>query len=269
MKMNMLTESIRKFMGWCPNAKAYEARQHVHLKNTNSDTPERARRKNKDTKISKTTLAVIGLVFLSFVLSICFYSLMPEQMATHWNFQGEVDGYMSKFWGLFLTPVVIAGLAIMFLVIPRIDPRKEKIAALGIYYDGTAVIVILFMVIFHLQILLWNVGTRISLNFILSAGIGLLFYYIGILMENVEKNWFIGIRTPWTLSSDRVWKKTHRLGSKLFRIAGIIAILGVFFSRLAVFFIVVPAFLVTGLTVVYSYIEYKKIQRDEESDLKS
>jgi len=92
------------------------------------------------------------------------------------------------------------------------------------------------MIAIHLQILLWNIGIRISPNAVLPVGIGLLFYHIGILMENAERNWFIGIRTPWTLSSDRVWRKTNRLGGKLFRSAGIAAIFGVFFPELALFF---------------------------------
>jgi len=217
----------------------------------------------------KTTLTVTGLILLSFILSIYFYPQVPEQMATHWNSKGEVDGYMSKFWGLFFMPVVITGLAIMFLVIPRIDPKKENIEKFRKYYDGFIIIFILFTVAIHLQIILWNIGIRISPNAVLPAGIGLLFYYIGILMENAERNWFIGIRTPWTLSSDRVWRKTNRLGGKLFKIAGIIAIFGTFFSEFAVFFIIVPAFFIAGFTVVYSYVEYQKELKETDSQIKT
>ncbi|MCC4770905.1 DUF1648 domain-containing protein [Methanosarcina sp. DH2] len=206
----------------------------------------------------KATAAITGLVLLSFIISIYFYPQVPEQMATHWNSQGEVDGYMSKLWGLFFMPLVITGLTIMFLVIPRIDPRKENIAKFRNYYDGFIVLLILFMVIVHIQILLWNTGIKISPNAVLPLGIGLLFYYIGILTENAERNWFIGIRTPWTLSSDRVWKRTNRLGGKLFKIAGIAAIFGAFFPELAIYFILVPVIFVAGFTVVYSYIEYQK-----------
>ncbi|AKB77593.1 membrane protein, putative [Methanosarcina horonobensis HB-1 = JCM 15518] len=206
----------------------------------------------------KFTIAITGLVLLSFLLSIYFYPQVPEQMATHWNSQGEVDGYMSKFWGLFFMPLVITSLAVMFLIIPRIDPKKENIEKFRKYYDGFIVILILFMIAVHLQILLWNAGVQISPNAILPVGIGLLFYYIGILTENAERNWFIGIRTPWTLSSDRVWKRTNRLGGKLFKIAGIVAVFGAFFPELAIYFILVPAIAIAGITVVYSYIEYQK-----------
>ena len=102
--------------------------------------------------------------------------MVPEQMATHWNSQGEVNGYMSKFWGVFFMPVVITGLAILFLAIPRIDPKKENIAKFRNYYDRFIIILILFMIAVHLQILLWNIGIRISPNAVLPVGIGLLFY---------------------------------------------------------------------------------------------
>ncbi len=217
----------------------------------------------------KTTLAVTGLVLFSFILSIYFSPQVPERMATHWNSQGEVNGYMSKLWGLFFTPVVITGIAILFLAIPRIDPKKENIEKFRKYYDGFIVLFISFMVIVHLQILLWNIGIQISPNIVIPAGTGLLFYYIGILMENADRNWFIGIRTPWTLSSDRVWKKTNQLGGKLFKLAGITAIFGAFFSKFAVFFIIVPALLVAGFTVVYSYIEYQKELKEIGSQIES
>lgn len=217
----------------------------------------------------KATVAITGLTLLSFIISIHFYTQMPEQMATHWNSQGEVDGYMSKFWGLFFMPLVITGLTILFLVIPRIDPKKENIARFRKYYDGFIVLLILFMVAVHIQGMLWNTGIRINPNAVFPVGIGVLFYYIGILMENAERNWFIGIRTPWTLSSDRVWKKTNRLGGKLFRIAGIAAVFGAFFPGLSFFFILVPALFVSGFTVVYSYIEYQKELKETESQIKT
>lgn len=206
----------------------------------------------------KPTAIITGLVLLSFIISIYFYPNMPESMATHWNIQGEVDGYMSKFWGVFFMPLMITGLAGLFLVIPKIDPKRENIVKFRKYYDGFVIFLIFFMLAVHLQVLLWNKGIRISPNAMLPAGIGLLFYYIGVLMENAERNWFIGIRTPWTLSSDRVWRQTNRLGGKLFRAAGIAAMLGAFFPELAIYFILVPSLSIAGFTFVYSYLEYKK-----------
>jgi Predicted integral membrane protein len=217
----------------------------------------------------KATAVITGLILFSFLVSIYFYPHVPELMATHWNSQGEVDGYMSKLWGLFFMPLMITGLAVLFLAIPRIDPKRENIAKFRKYYDGFIILLTFFMLAVHLQMLLWNTGIRISPNAMLPAGIGLLFYYIGVLMENAERNWFIGIRTPWTLSSDRVWKKTNRLGGKLFRIAGIAVMLGTFFPELAFFFIIGPALFIAGFAAVYSYIEYQKEPKKTESQIET
>ncbi len=206
----------------------------------------------------KVTAAITGLVLLSFILSIYFYPQVPDQMATHWDSQGEVNGYMSKFWGSFFMPLLITGLVILFLVIPKIDPRKENIEMFRKHYEGFRLVLIIFLVLVHLHILLWNTGTQISPNAVIPLGMGLLFYYAGVLTENAEQNWFIGIRTPWTLSSENVWKRTNCLGGKLFRIAGITAFSGVFFPEYAIYFILVPAVIVVVITVVYSYLEYKK-----------
>jgi len=82
------------------------------------------------------------------------------------------------------------------------------------------------------------------------------------LLEKSERNWFIGIRTPWTMSSDKIWHKTHILGGKLFKIAGIIAIIGIFFGKIAFFFIIIPMILFAIYLVVYSYLEYRKLKKN-------
>jgi uncharacterized membrane protein len=107
-------------------------------------------------------------------------------------------------------------------------------------------------------ILLWNLGVKIRPNVFFPIGIGLLIFYGGILCEHVKKNWFVGIRTPWTLSSDAVWEKTHRVGGRLFKITGLIVIAGVFFEKYICFFILVPVLVITVFLLVYSYLEYQK-----------
>ncbi len=90
--------------------------------------------------------------------------------------------------------------------------------------------------------------------------LGFLIFYIGILLENAKQNWFIGIRTPWTLSSEAVWEKTHRIGGKLFKAAGVITVLGIFIQRYAVHLIIGTLVLITLYTMLFSYLEYQKEQ---------
>ena len=206
----------------------------------------------------KSEIIVLGIILLSFIIGIYFYPQMPERMASHWNAQGQVDGYMSKFWGLFLVPFVLVGFALLFTAIPRIDPLKANIEEFRKHYDGLIILFFIYMLSIHFQVIFWNLGIKISPNTIVPISIGILFFYIGILCENAKRNWFIGIRTPWTLSNEKVWEKTHKIGGKLFKIAGIIAFVGVFFQSHALFFILVPVISVAIYTIIYSYFEYQK-----------
>lgn len=209
-------------------------------------------------KLRKSELAILGLVLFSFLLAACLYPHMPEQMASHWNAQGEVDGYSSKFWGVFLMPFVLLGTGILFFAVPRIDPLKANIEKFRKHFDGFIIIFFIIMLFIYMQAILWNLGVKISPNVITPVTMGPLFFYAGFLCEKAKRNWFIGIRTPWTLSSETVWDKTHKIGGKLFKITGVIAFLGVFFPRRAYLFILIPVLLVSLYIIVYSYIAYQK-----------
>ncbi|MHA1632501.1 MAG: SdpI family protein [Candidatus Freyarchaeota archaeon] len=208
--------------------------------------------------VRKNEIIAFGLTLLSFILSLYFYPQMPENMAFHWDTSGQVDGYTSKLLGLFLIPLALVGLALLFVAIPKIDPLKENIKKFRKYYDGFVILFFTFMFSVHLFIVLWNLGVKMNPNVIIPIGLGLLFFYSGVLCENARRNWFIGIRTPWTLSSEKVWKKTHEIGGKLFKVAGMITLVGTFFPGYALFFILVPALSVVTYVIIYSYVEYQK-----------
>lgn len=206
----------------------------------------------------KSEALAIGLILLTFGMGIYYYPQLPDRIASHWNAQGRVDGYMSKDAGLFLMPFISVVLFLLFVLIPRIDPLKANIAVFRKYYDWFVVIMMLFLFYLYLLTILWNSGTRFNMVVFLVPALGILFYYCGVLIKNAKRNWFIGIRTPWTLSSENVWDKTHKIGGKLFKIAGIIAVLGVLFQSQALLFVLVPVILTALYTIIYSYFEYQK-----------
>ncbi|MEK7072147.1 MAG: DUF1648 domain-containing protein, partial [Patescibacteria group bacterium] len=74
----------------------------------------------------KTEIFPILLIIISILTSFYFYANFPEQVATHWNFEGQVDGYSSKAVGMFLIPLIMLGLYVMFLALPHIDPKKDR-----------------------------------------------------------------------------------------------------------------------------------------------
>jgi len=206
----------------------------------------------------KTEKIILGILMLSFAIGIFLYPQMPDQMASHWNAQGKVDGYMPKFWGLFLMPLTSIFLFLLFVLIPKIDPLKANIDKFRNYYDGFVVFMITFLFYIYLLTIFWNLDIRFNMTRLLAPALGILFYYCGILINNAKRNWFIGIRTPWTLSSEKVWDKTHKIGGKLFKIAGIIALCGVFFQNYVLFLVLVPVISVSIYTIVYSYFEYQR-----------
>ena len=206
----------------------------------------------------KSEIIIIGIVLISFAIGIYVFPEMPEKIASHWNAKGEVNGYMPKFWGIFLMPIISAGLSLLLVIIPRIDPYKSNIEIFRKYYDNFILLIIVFLFYIYILTIFWNMGFRFNMITLLSPAIGILFYYSGVLIENAKMNYFIGIRTPWTLSSEKVWDKTHKIGGKLFKIAGIIAIAGILFQGYAIFFILVPMLLAAIYSVVFSYIEYQK-----------
>ncbi|MFH1331999.1 MAG: SdpI family protein [archaeon] len=208
--------------------------------------------------MKKTHLIIITAIILSFAIGIYFYPQLPDRLASHWNAESLVDGYMTKFWGLFLMPIIALAGFLLFIALPKIDPLKENIEKFRKQYDIFIVMFILFLFYLYILTLLFNLGFYFNMIQMLAPAFGALFYYIGILMESAKRNWFIGIRTPWTLSSDKVWEKTHKLGAKLFKGAGILSLGAVILPDYAIYFIMVPIMAVAAYTIIYSYLEYKK-----------
>jgi uncharacterized membrane protein len=199
----------------------------------------------------------ILIIAASFAVSIYFYPLLPVKIASHWNAQGQVNGYMDKFWGLFLMPAISVLLLLLFLAIPKIDPLKENIAQFRKHFDWLIVLVIGFLFYAHLLSILWNTGTSFDFTRAMVPAFGILIYFIGIVIKNAKRNWFIGIRTPWTLSNEKVWNKTHKLGGTLFKISGIISLFGLFFPKIAIILLIIPIITTAIITIAYSYFAFR------------
>ncbi len=211
-------------------------------------------------KINKIEIATLAVVGSSFILGLYFYPQLPAQMASHWNGQGQVDGYMSKPWGVFFMPGLMTLFSIVLAALPRFDRIKASLASFRQYYDGFTLVFVSFLTVIYIQTLLWNLNVRVNVFLTLCVSFGLFWFYIGILLEKTQPNPIIGIRTPWTLRSDRVWEKTHKLGGKLFRVAGIATAFGALFPQWAIGFIILPMAIVTLYTLIYSYQQYRQEQ---------
>ncbi len=211
--------------------------------------------------MKKTTILVFLLVLASFALAFYFYPLMPDKIASHWGANGNVNGYMGKFWGLFLIPLMMVLLDILLFVFPKIDPEKKNIEK----FEGTlgwfVVVFNLFILYIYKLTIFWNLGYRFNMTAALMPAFAALFYFAGILLGEAKRNYTIGIRLPWTLANDTVWDKTNKLGEKLFKLTAIITLLGVFVPQHAFLFLFVPLIASIVYLVVYSYLEFRKISK--------
>jgi uncharacterized membrane protein len=205
--------------------------------------------------------AIIGVIALTLLMTAAIYPSLPPVVASHWNASGMADGSMAKLPGLAIIPLMMVGCTALFAVLPRIDPLKENYEKFRDWYEGFILVFVLFLFAMQALIILWNAGYPVNMNIVLPLLFGILFIYLGFLVAHAEPNWFVGIRTPWTLSSPTVWKKTHETGGRLFILAGIVSFLGALAGPYAVLFMLVPALAVAVYTVVYSYVAY----RDEQS----
>jgi uncharacterized membrane protein len=219
----------------------------------------------KPTKISNKTanILILSIIILAVVVGILVYPYVPDRVASHWNARGQVDGYMTKFWGIFLLPIIMTGIFFLYFLIPAIDPLKSNIESFRKYYNAFWIFLFTFFLYIFLMTVAWNLGYHFKFTFFLDPALAIFWYFIAILLAKSKRNWFVGIRTPWTLSSDEVWEKTHKLGSMLFKIAAILSLFSIFFngSSLAVGFIIFPVIAISVITVIYSYFAFKKIKQ--------
>src|SRR6266700_7500193 len=206
-----------------------------------------------------------GLVvaFLAVALSIWAHPQLPPTVATHWNLNGTPDGYSSRACALSIIPIVLVAMTVVFNVLPKIDPRHENYAKFLSSYWLIANAIIVFLLVAHGMIIAAGLGFSVKVDRLMPLGVGLLFIFLGNFLTRVEPNWFIGIRTPWTLSSDTVWRKTHRTGGCLMVVGGFVLAASVFLPQGAFLPLLIAAILIVAVIPdVQSYILWKREQHD-------
>ncbi|NPV75431.1 MAG: SdpI family protein [Anaerolineae bacterium] len=201
------------------------------------------------------------LILAALALSLVAGPSLPEQMATHWNARGQADGFSSRPTAMLLMPALMAGITLLLLVVPQIDPLKANIQLFRADYNLLIVLMNLFLLYIHVLTVLWGLGMRFDMNRAIPPAFGLLFYFLGVLLGKARRNYMIGIRTPWTLASDAVWEKTHRLGGRLFKISGVLALAGVVFPAYTYLFVLLPVLAAAIWLLIYSYILYRREEK--------
>ena len=204
------------------------------------------------------------LIAITVAVTAWLYGSLPEQIPTHWNIRGEIDGYGGK-WTLFIFPVMMVAMLALFYFLPALSPKQFDVNSFRLTY---LYIMVLCIGLFAYMdgVMLYVVrqaalkAATIDLGRAFIAGMFLFFALMGNVMGKVRKNFYIGVRVPWTLASDRVWNDTHRVAAWVFVAAGVIGfamiILGV-----PILYPIVAIFLSAFVPVIYSFVHYKSLER--------
>jgi uncharacterized membrane protein len=216
--------------------------------------------------LKKEWLQILLLV-APFCAVALLWARLPERVPIHWNIHGQVNGYAGRGFGALFVPCMNLLMVLLIALVARIDPRlrrqtEEARASSLRVFKSVRLAFSFFLAVLAVTVLCIAVGMPLDLSRILAAGLSLLFLVLGNLMGKIRPNYFVGVRTPWTLESPEVWQKTHRLagrimvGGALLLLAGAVAL-----PREATFVLLLPVVVVMALVpVIYSYVAYKKQQ---------
>ena len=202
----------------------------------------------------------VGLALVGAAMSAAVYARLPDSMTVHWDLHGDPNGWMPRAVGAAVMPALILVLGLVLRFIPRIDPRAENYERFGTAYEVIVAAVLVLLLVSHGVMLAVALGYRVSVARIIPALVGGLFVIIGNMMPLVRPNWWVGIRTPWTLSNDRVWARTHRLAGYCMTAGGLIMILAALAlpPSLGVVVLIAVAVASTIGPAVYSYLTWKR-----------
>jgi uncharacterized membrane protein len=159
-----------------------------------------------DWRVEAPQLAILVAMF---ALAVVTWPTAPDQIPVHWNIRGEVDRYGGRFEGLLLLPLIATGLYVLLRAVPRFDPGRANYASFATAFGVIRIASLAMLASVYAMVHLALRGRNVNVNVVVPLLVGALFVVIGTTMEKLRPNWFVGVRTPWTLSSKSAWARTH------------------------------------------------------------
>ena len=211
-------------------------------------------------KKNKVTLIITTLVMLiPMFIGLLLWNQLPEQIPSHWNIHGEVDGWSSKAFAVFFFPGLLMAIHWVCVFASCADPKAKN-------YHPKMIRLVLWIcpvlsLLLNSMVYATALGYQLSVEIIMPLLVGLMFIIVGNLLPKCRQSYTLGIKLPWTLASEENWNKTHRFGGKVWTVGGVIimatAFLGSFWLLIATMVVMVAA------PTIYSYCLYRKQTRSE------
>ena len=208
-----------------------------------------------------TTILALLIIVVQILISVVTYPFLPDRVPSHFDASGNVNGYLPKLVNAILLPGISIVLFLVLRFITQIGPnlgyrnqRRANLQVVNLIMVG----ILLFMLVIQLLTTAYALGAHVDISLVVVLAISVLFMFLGNYMGKLRRNFWAGIRTPWTLASDVVWERTHRLGGWLFVLVGFIGLITSFFPSFRLIGLFVPLIIVVIVLVVYSYIAYQR-----------
>lgn len=203
-------------------------------------------------------IIILPLPFIAF-----YWNQFPEQIPIHFNHSGKPDNYGDKWWSLLLFPVINAAVYLLFRILPYIDPAKRNYALFLSKFRIIQLTIHAFLTFIFFLIAFYALGVHMNMEKVVLYAVMTLFLILGNYMGNIRQNYFIGIRTPWTLANETVWIKTHRLSAKLWVYATLIMMVVVAFLEHPYNVFIAYVLIIALIPTAYSYILFRKNQQHQ------
>lgn len=208
----------------------------------------------------KKVMQVLKYVFvlLMLVAGILVYERLPEIIPTHWNFAGEADGFGPKATFVWLFPGIAIAMLILFWVLPKIDPKKDKYKKFAEVWEIMQAVIVGYFAYMYFVSMYAAMVAEVNVSAFVLVGVGVLFLIMGNYMGKVRQNYFVGIKTPWTIENEDVWNKTHRLGGWCFVIAALIFILQGLTGFISIWLFGLAIVIAALVPIIYSYVIFPR-----------
>ncbi|WP_422446670.1 SdpI family protein [Thermoanaerobacterium sp. DL9XJH110] len=180
---------------------------------------------------------MVFLILSLYIMGFLLYPYLPEMMPSHWNVAGQVDGYTPKNVYLIFLPSLILGIYLLISFAPALDPRPESYRKFRGVVEGFRIIIVLVFASIYVATILFALGIPVSVGKVVRFMLGLMLVFIGNYFGKVRHNYTFGIKTPWTLASEEVWNKTHRVSGPLWVVAGFVWMISIFMADRPAFII--------------------------------
>ncbi|CAB3389791.1 SdpI family protein [Kyrpidia spormannii] len=206
--------------------------------------------------------AILVIALIPLIIAGLYWDQLPNQLAVHFDLHNRPNGFQSKGWFLVMAAGLNLGIAALMKVAMWIDPKRENYMKFSGFYQAFRLLMAAFLSGIDVVLIYYNLGQRFNIQLIVLGGIGVVFILLGNFMARIRFNYFIGIRTPWTLANEEVWRRTHRMAGPLWVAAGFLAFVSAFLpGDLAVWIFLAGTLAAALIPTIYSFVVYRRIVR--------